>query len=205
MMRFQVLIVLLCLTFPSLVSAAILPEALTEGMEKVDGEYICSFAPSQSAAVKRLSALASGGALGAEMILLTNKLKYVKHSSGLPILQASGRYLPNTISSAGQIIVPVALVVAGTAVVVELACVPINHPELLVSLNDNANKYLSDANLLLENASVRVKEVSSSKLYGLQEVFKEYKTITKDKFYELIGETWYQRAVRKTKETFRAD
>lgn len=210
MRTLRVLPVLLALGFSSSTFAWTLPETLTQGFTEADVEYACSFAPSQSAIVNRISALASGSALAAEVILLTNQLKYVAHSSGHLIMTSNGKYLANTIGtttarSASQMIVPVALVITGTAVAVELACVRTNHPELLAKLKENSSEYVSNANALLENASVRAKEVSSPKLDSLKETFKKYKTITEDKLYELMGETWYQRAVRKTKDAFKRD
>lgn len=208
LIRVTILAIGLALSIQS--QAHILPESLTDGVSESDIEYICSFAPSQSVAAGQLKALATGGALGAELILLANNLKYVNHSSGYLILTKSGRYLKDTIgtrplTSSASIVVPAAMIVAGTAVAFELVCVNTNYPEQVAKLKDNGQDYLADANSLLENASIKAKDISSSKLDGLTEAFKKYKTITRDKVYELLGETWYQRAVRKTKEAFKGD
>lgn len=203
----RVLVASIWLTFVSLSHAAVVPDLLAEVVTKENYEYSCSFAPSQHRILKQLNLLASaaGVGVGAELILLTNYLKYVKHSSGTQILTASGRYLPNTLGSAGQFVVPAALVVAGAVVAVELVCVPANNPELVTKLKENTTEYISIANVLLDNVSVKAKKVSSSKIDSLRETFSKYTTLSEDKFYELIGETWYQRTVRKTKAVFQSD
>lgn len=190
--------------------ANILPESLTDGISESDIKYVCSFAPTQMVAVGKLKDLATGGAIGAELVLLANSLKYVDHSSGFPILTKNGKYLKDTIAttplrSAASLVVPATLIVSGTIVAVELLCVPTNYPELVAELKKNSIEYMGSAKSLLENASVRSKEASSSKLNDLSDTYKKYKTITKDKVYELLGETWYQKAMRKTKETFQGD
>jgi hypothetical protein len=81
-------------------------------------------------------------------------------------------------------VVTVGLVVAGAAVTVELACAPKNHPDLVKKVMDGAKEYQS---------------ADQGKLEALTDVVKKYQTVTKDKFYELMGETWYERMLRKTK------
>lgn len=203
-MIFRVLAFVAALAFPTLGAAKFVykPEFFDPN---IDIELACSYAPSQSALINRLTGMSSGTVLGAELIFFTNSLSYVKHSSGLPILQASGRYVARTIGSNGALIVPAALVVAGAAVSVELICIPTNYPDEVAKLKLTASEYYDDAHKLLANASVKTKEVSSSKLESLTDTFKKYKTITRDKFYQLMGETWYQKAVRKTKEAFSSD
>ena len=80
--------------------------------------------------------------------------------------------------------VTVGLVVAGTAVTVELACAPKNHPELVKKVQDGAKEYQA---------------VGKGKLEELASLVKKYETVTQDKFYELMGETWYERMIRKAK------
>jgi hypothetical protein len=165
-------------------------------------EVICSYAPSQSAIVNRIGSLAGGSSLGAEITLFANGLSILPHSSGGLIMAGSGGYIAGTMT--GSVVtttmITAGIVVAGTAVAVELACVPKNHPELIAKLKKDASAYPSSANGLLESASTQTRYVSKSKFVEISETFKSYKTLTKDKFYELLGETWYQRAIRKTKE-----
>lgn len=167
-------------------------------------EVICSFAPSQSAAINRISSLAGGSSLGAEITLLANGLTIVPHSSGSFIMTGSGGYVAGTMT--GSVItakmITAGVFIAGTTILVELACVPINHRELVAKLMKDSSEYPSSANDLLKSASIQTKYVPKSTLEEITDTLKRYKTITKDKFYELIGETWYERAIRKTKEAF---
>lgn len=167
-------------------------------------EVICSYAPSQSAVVNRISSLAGGTSLGAEITLLSNGLTIVPHSSGKLIMTGSSGYIAGTM--AGSVItttiVTAGVVIAGSTILVELACVPKNHSELVAQLKKDASEYPNSANDLLKSASIQTKFVPKSTLEKISDTWKRYKTITKDKFYELLGETWYERAIRKTKETF---
>ncbi len=167
-------------------------------------EVICSYAPSQSEIVNRIGSLAGGSSLGAEITLFANGLSVLPHSSGGLIMAGSGGYIAGTMTGSvvTTTIITAGIVVAGTAVAVELACVPKNHPELMVKLKKDASTYSSSANGLLEAASKQTRYVSKSKFDEISETFKRYKTLTKDKFYALLGENWYQRAIRKTKEAF---
>lgn len=154
---------------------------------EVTTEVVCSYAPSQSAAVNRIGTLVGGMTAGTKVTLFLKGITIVAHSSGAPILTGSGGYIATSMPGAlaATTLVPVGLVVAGTAVTVELACAPKNHPELVKKVVDGAEEYQT---------------AGKGKLDQLAEVVKEYQTVTKDKFYELMGETWYQKMVRKTKE-----
>lgn len=153
---------------------------------EVTTEVVCSYAPSQSAAVNRIGGLVSGAAAGTEVTLLTSGMAIVAHSSGAPILTGAGGYIAGTMTGAlvATTVITVGLVAAGTAITVELACAPKNHPELVKKVIDGAKEYQT---------------VSKGKLDELSDVVKKYQAVTQDKFYELMGETWYQRMLRKAK------
>ena len=175
-----------------------------DSRSEVTTDVICSYAPSQSAIVNKLGSFAGGTSAGAEITLFANGLSIVPHSSGGLIMTGSGGYIAGTMTGSvvTTTLVTAGLVVAGTAITVELACVPKNHPELIAKLKGETSTYPDSANDLLKSAAASVKPVSKTKLQEIADTFKKYKIITKDKFYELLGETWYERAIRKTREAF---
>lgn len=160
--------------------------ATTFAHSEVTTEVVCSYAPSQSATVNRIGGLVSGAAAGTEVALLTSGLTIVAHSSGAPILTGAGGYIAGTMTGAlvATTVVTVGVVAAGTAITVELACAPKNHPELVKKVLDGAKEYQT---------------VSKGKLEELADAVKKYQTVSQDKFYELMGETWYERMIRKAK------
>jgi hypothetical protein len=149
----------------------------------ISTEVICTHAPSQN--IEVFGAGTISATVSREIFLLENGLKHVQHSSGRKILiNAAGRYIKGTLSRPvpGPVILVVGALVAGSLVTVELACTPINHP-------DKVEQYSSAAKNTLDS---------------LFEMAHSYKSITEDKFYELMGETWHERAIRKTKRAFGA-
>lgn len=153
---------------------------------EVTTEVVCSYAPSQSATVKSIGSLVGGAAAGTEITLVASGMTIVAHSSGAPILTGAGGYIAGTMTGAlvATTVVTVGVVAAGTAITVELACAPKNHPELVNQVMDGAREYQA---------------LSKGKLGELVDVVKKYQVVTQDKFYELMGETWYQRMIRKAK------
>lgn len=171
---------------------------------EVTTDVICSYAPSQNAIVNKIGSFAGGSSVGAEVTLFANGLTIVPHSSGGLIMAGSGGYIAGTMTGSvvTTTLITAGVIVAGTALTVELACVPKNHPELIAKLKGETSTYPDSANDLLKSAATSIKSVSKTKLQEITDTFKKYKTITRDKFYELLGETWYERAIRKTKEAF---
>jgi hypothetical protein len=94
-------------------------------------EVVCSYAPSQSPTVNRITAAAGGAGAGASAILSATGLQFVTHSGGGYILTGSGGYVAGTLLS--PILVPtvivVSLAVVGGTVALELTCAPRNHPQ----------------------------------------------------------------------------
>jgi len=171
---------------------------------EVSTDVICSYAPSQSSIVNKIGSFAGGTSAGAEITLFANGLTILPHSSGGLIMAGSGGYIAGTMTGSvvTTTLITAGLIVAGTAITVELACVPKNHPDLIAKLKGETLTYTDSANDLLKSAAASVKPVSKTKLQEIIGTFKKYKTITRDKFYELLGETWYERAIRKTREVF---
>lgn len=145
---------------------------------EVTTEVVCSYAPSQSATVNRISGLVGGAAAGTEVTLLTSGITVVTHSSGAPILTGAGGYIAGTMTGAlvATTIVTVGILASGTAITVELACAPKNHPELVKQVMEGARNYQS---------------VSKGALIELADRVKKYKTVTQDKFNEIMGNTLY--------------
>lgn len=96
-------------------------------------DVVCSYAPSQSAAVNRITAGVGGAGAGAAAILEATGLTLVAHSSGGYILTGAGGYVAGTLLS--PLVVPVlitaSVVVAGGVIAVELSCAPKNHPDAI--------------------------------------------------------------------------
>jgi hypothetical protein len=149
-------------------------------------EVICSYAPSQSATVNRISSLVSGAGAGTELTMFFTGVSPVLHSSGATIFTGSAGYIAGTMPGAiaATTMVTAGLLVAGAVVTFELACAPKNHPEMVASVLDGARSY---------------KASTQSKWVDLFQKGREYKIVLEDKFYELIGETWYERMLRKAK------
>ncbi len=166
--------------------AASLAIAASCAQSEVTTEVVCSYAPSQSVTVNRISGLIGGAATGTEVTLIASGMTIVAHSSGAPILTGAGGYIAGTMTGAlvATTVVTVGLVVAGTAITVELACAPKNHPDLVKKAIDGAKEYQT---------------AGKGKLEELADLVKKYQTVTEDKFYELMGETWYERLIRKAK------
>jgi len=106
-------------------------------------EVVCSYAPSQSAVVSHLSALAGGSAAATAAIASATGLSVVAHSSGVYILTGSGGYIAGTLGAAvaGPVIVTVSVLVGATSATVELLCSPRNHPELAGQVEDAAKEF----------------------------------------------------------------
>lgn len=175
--------------------------ATTSTHAEASTEFICSYAPSQSEAVNRISALLGGGAAGAEAILISSGLTVVSHSSGMPILTGAGGYIAGTMTGAlvTSVVIPVGVVVGGAVTTLELACAPKNHPELVQKVLDGAKEYSASAGNAFTSSTKNWQNISQDKFDAIAAEYKKYKTISQDKFYEIIGESWYQKAIRKTK------
>lgn len=124
-------------------SAAVAPAAVADPGDST-ADVICSYAPSQSAVVSHVSALAGGGAAATGAIAGATGLTVVTHSSGAYILAGSGGYIAGTLGAAvvGPVIVAVGVVVGGSAATIELLCAPKNHREFSAKIVTTANEFL---------------------------------------------------------------
>ncbi len=136
-------------------------------------EITCSLAPSQSKVVTGIAGAAGGAGATAAALAQALGLSAVAHSSGALILAGSGGYVAGTLgaAAAGPVIVGVGLFVAGSAVTVELLCVPKNHPDAVDKVEAAATEFLrrsqlsfsgamTDARGMADKATVKIRNVS---------------------------------------------
>ena len=112
--------------------------AVTASMSFADNvaDVVCSYAPSQSTAVNRISAGTGGAGVGAAALLQATGLQFVAHSSGGYILTGAGGYVAGNLLSPLVVpaVVTATVIVSGTAIVVELSCASRNHPDAIQSV-----------------------------------------------------------------------
>jgi hypothetical protein len=142
------------------ISALILLPASSAALAGAD--VICSYAPSQSANVASISALAGGAAATAAAVAKAAGLTAVLHSSGAYILTGSGGYVAGTLggAAAGPAIFTVGLIVGGAAVTVELLCAPRNHPGQMAKITAAAEEFGRRINKLLLRTKSSMAEAS---------------------------------------------
>lgn len=176
---------------------------MSHAQAEVTTDVICSYAPSQSAAVARISGILATSAAGAEVTLVTSGITIVAHSSGLPILTGGGGYIAGSMTGAlaTTTMITAGVIVGGSAVTIELACAPKNHPELVKKVLEDAKEYTLTASSEIKSTTIEWRDISKDKWSEFADLIEKYHAITKDKYYELMGETWYQKAIRKTKES----
>jgi hypothetical protein len=131
-------------------------------------DVICSYAPSQSVAVNRITAGVGGAGLGAAAILKATGLTMVAHSSGAYILTGSGGYVAGTLLSplAAPLLVTASVLVGGTAVALQLSCAPKNHPDAVKSVA-NATEAFNNAVRSTNARAVVAKEATVNKVLEL--------------------------------------
>ncbi len=129
-------------------------------------DVICSYAPSQNPSVNRIAAAAGGAGAGAVAILQAAGISIVSHSAGGYILTGSGGYIAGTMTGVAlaPALITTSVLVGGTAVLVELTCAPVNHPDAVLAVkkyNAVFNKALHDANA--KAVIVRDKTIESAR------------------------------------------
>jgi len=127
--------------------ALLLFSCATASFSQPSTEIICSYAPSQSKTVAAVSGLVGGAGATASAVASATGMTAVVHSSGAMILSGTSGYIAGTIGApaaaiaASPVVVAVGLVVAGSAVTIELVCAPKNHPEQVEKLNEAAAEF----------------------------------------------------------------
>jgi hypothetical protein len=106
-------------------------------------EIICSYAPSSSKVVGRLSSAAGGVGATALAITKATGLTAVAHSSGAYIFTGAGGYVAGTLGTAvvAPVAIGVGIVVGVTAGTVELLCAPKNHPKFAAKVKNASKKF----------------------------------------------------------------
>ena len=131
-------------------------------------EVVCSYAPSQSAAVAAVSGAARGAGATASAVAAATGLTAVAHSSGALILTGSSGYIAGTLGAtattiaAAPVVVAVGLIVGGSAVTLELVCAQRNHPEQVAKINAAASEFSRRFDLAMQKTSVAVGEMKKS-------------------------------------------
>lgn len=130
--------------------------ALNVQAEPSSHEVICSLAPSQNAAVNRVSGAAGGAGVTALALAKATGLTAVAHSSGAYILTGSAGYVAGTLGGAvlGPVIVGVGLVAGGAAVTVELVCAPMNHPAKVAKIHEAASELARRSHASIQDAAL---------------------------------------------------
>lgn len=137
---------------------------------QANSDVYCTYVPSQSAAVKRITSGLGGTAVGAVALLKATGLTVVTHSSGGYLLTGASGYVAGTLVS--PLVVPVLItatvVVGGAAVAVELTCSPQNHPDAVKKVKQitaEFNKAVLDANdkavIIRDNAGNEVRRLNN--------------------------------------------
>jgi len=118
-------------------------------------DFDCSYAPSQSKVVSTLAGVGGGSAAVTAALGQALGLTVVLHSSGAFILTGGSGYIGGTLgaAAAGPIVVGVGVLVAGSAVTVELYCAPRNHPEMVSKVHEAAAEFAARSRLLAVSAT----------------------------------------------------
>jgi hypothetical protein len=96
-------------------------------------DVVCSFAPSKNEAVRNATSAMKGALYATKASMALAGLQAVGHTSGGTILLGPGGYITGTFAApiVSIVVVPIVIGIAGTSTVVELACAPKNHPDLV--------------------------------------------------------------------------
>ncbi len=138
-------------------------------------DVVCSYAPSQSVGVSRITAGIGGAGAGAAAILEAAGLTAVMHSSGAYIFTSAGGYVAGTIGSAviAPVLITASVIVAGAAITVELSCAPKNHPETVkkmeavaVAFNKAALSANAKAVVVRDSAGNKIREINGHAITG---------------------------------------
>lgn len=183
----------------SLLIAASFAVTASMSFAETNSEVVCSYAPTQSAAVKQIAAGLGGAGAGASAILQATGLQFVAHSGGGYILTGSGGYVAGTLLSplvAPTVIFATVAVAGAAAVIVELSCAPRNHPEAIESIKRitaDFNNALREANakaiVARDNTVHRVRELNESAIVSRDKAFEGVKDANnraidvRDKFF----------------------
>lgn len=153
-----------------LLIAAAIALTTSKSYAETTADVVCSYAPSQSAAVNRITAGTGGAGVGAATLLQATGLQFVMHSSGGYILTGAGGYVAGTLLSPLVVptVVAATVIVSGTAIVVELSCAPKNHPDAIKSVKQITAEF-NKAVRIANAKAIDVRDDAVSKIRELNE------------------------------------
>lgn len=133
-------------------------------------EIICSLAPSQSKIVAQASSTLGGASATALALAQATGLSVVTHSSGALILTGPSGYIAGTLGSAisAPVIVGAGIVVAGSALTVELVCAPTNHPNDVAKIKVAADEFLQRSKISFDNITATTSQQSKKLSASIQ-------------------------------------
>lgn len=171
---------------PRLLVAAAM--ALTASMSHAEttADVVCSYAPSQSAAVNQITAETGGAGRGAAALLQATRLPFVAHSSGRYILTRGGGYVAGTLLNPLVVptVVAATVIVGGTAIVVELSCAPRNHPDAIKSVKQITDEF----NRAVRSANAKAVDVRDDSVAKIRERNEEA-IVVRDRALEKLKDT----------------
>jgi len=131
-------------------------------------DVVCSYAPSQSAIVNRITSCVGGAGVGAEAILQAAGLTAVHHSSGAYIFTGAGGYVAGTFGTAivAPVLIVTSVVVAGTAVALELSCAPVNHPDSVNKVKEITAEFTRAVSSINDKAVI-IRDASGKKINAI--------------------------------------
>lgn len=127
-------------------------------------DVVCTYAPSQSNLVAGMTGAAGASPVALPALAAALGFTVVPHSSGAAILTGSSGYVAGTfgVAAVGPAIVTVSLLVGGSAVAIELVCMPKNHPQAMARLGAAAAEFGRRYQVAMRDASVSVDRVKKS-------------------------------------------
>jgi len=144
-----------------------LTSALSQAKSTTD--VVCSYAPSQSEVVKKISVSAgvAGGAVATALaIAKATGLTAVAHSSGAYIFTGSSGYVAGTlggtaaataaVNATAPVIIGVSIFVGTAAGTVELLCTPKNHPEFTAKVVEASEEFVRRSKTHLNSTSNKI-------------------------------------------------
>lgn len=97
-------------------------------LESVHAGEICSYAPSQSYAVNRITSGLGGAGTGALVTMQATGLSMIADGSGSYALAGAGGAVASS-SIAVPVLIAASIAAAGTGIALELGCIRENHPD----------------------------------------------------------------------------
>lgn len=133
-------------------------------------DVVCSYAPSQSVIVNRISSGVGGAGAGAAAILQAAGLTAVPHIGGGYIFTGTAGYVAGTLGYAivAPVLITASVVVGGTAIALELSCAPKNHPDAVKKVNEITAEFIRAVRSANDKAVV-IRDAAGTKISKLND------------------------------------